>query len=367
MTDSAIRDVVSSFDLGGEILDLLPLKIGHINETYVSRVRDSKGGVRRYVHQLINEAVFRDVPHVMRNIERVTGHIQSKIDRGEGIEGEQTLQLVSTRDGALIVCDARGAKWRTYRYVEGTYNVSQCSSGEEAVEAGRTFGRFQRYLFDLPGEPLVDPIPGFQDSAARMVALEHAIAADEHGRVRDVRREIEFIRARTAEASKLVTLLNNGSLPRRVTHGDTKLNNVLFSERTRRGVCVVDLDTCMSGTILFDIGDLIRNTAQTAAEDERDLARVNVDLTLVEGLVRGYVEAIGSALAPAERRYLPNSALWLAVTLGARFLTDHLNGDQYFRIHRPGHNLDRARTQLKMAESFERYQREIELIVERYS
>ena len=358
--------IARQFQIAGNLHDMAPLKIGHINETFVSRWENGPR-TTRYVHQLVNHNVFTDVPSVMANIERVTHHIRRKLNAGEGIKGERTLTLVPTHEGAFVVQDPEGNWWRTYEFVEGTYNVSQCNGSAEATEAGRAFGRFQRYLFDLPSPALVDPIPGFQDTASRMVALEWAISEDKMGRVRDVTREISFIRDRTQEASMLVTLLSEGRVPMRITHGDTKLNNVLFSNESKRGVCVVDLDTCMNGSILYDFGDLVRNTTQTAAEDEQDLSRVNIDLRLFEAIVQGYMETIGEALHPVERQYFGVSAKWLAVTLGARFLMDYLNGDHYFRIHRPGHNLDRCRTQLKMAECIERHEKEIEKIVQRYS
>ncbi len=338
------------FELGGPVVSVEPVKKGHINDTYRGAV-STASGTRFFIHQRINHQIFKDVPALMQNIVAVTDHIRRALERGEGEPDEVAVQVIPTRSGAIYANDSEGSFWRTYACVPGAVSFDVCSGAAQAEEAGRMVGKFQRYLADFSAQTLVDPIPQFQNTALRFAHLEDAIREDRAGRLAGVSAEIDFARTHRGLTDLLVDGISSGALPLRVTHGDPKLNNILFSERTGKGLCIVDLDTCMAGSALYDFGDLVRCTAVRAAEDEPDLSKVACDLDLFAGLTRGYLEIMRPALAPAELELLAIAPQCIVLTIGIRFLTDYLNGDTYFKIHRPSHNLDRARTQFALVRS----------------
>ncbi|MFM1849007.1 MAG: hypothetical protein RL417_2481 [Pseudomonadota bacterium] len=347
-----LRTFLEVFDLGGPVLAVEPFKSGHINETYRGIV-ETRDGERLYIHQRVNHRVFKDVPGVMRNIVAVTDHIRRALERGEGRPGEAAVQVVRTVRGDLYAVDSEGNFWRTYEFVPGAVSFDLCSDSEQAEEAGRMVGKFQRYLRDFPAHELVDPIPQFQNTALRFQHLEQAIREDRVGRLCGVEAEVAFARSQRHLTELLVQGISSGALPLRVTHGDPKLNNILFQEGSGEGICLVDLDTCMAGSALYDFGDLVRCTAVRAAEDEQDLSKVICDLDLFRALTKGYLEVMGPELVKAEHELLAVAPQCIVLTIGIRFLTDHLNGDTYFKIHRPGHNLDRARTQFALVRSLQ--------------
>jgi Ser/Thr protein kinase RdoA (MazF antagonist) len=356
--------VVGAFSVGGPVVAVERFKSGHINETYRSIVR-TPSGERPFIHQRINHAVFKDVPTLMRNIAGITDHLRRKLEGGAGEPGEVALTIVPTTTGDIFLREASGDYWRTYEFIPGVVSVDVCTGTAQAHEAGRMVGKFQRYLADFPVQALVDPIPRFQDTAFRFAQLEEAIAEDRAGRVRAVSAELDFAHAQKHLTQTLATGIAVGDLPLRVTHGDTKLNNILFDERSTKGVCLVDLDTCMAGSLLYDFGDLVRSTAVRAAEDERDLTKVHLDEPIFEALTAGFLEIARPTLTPGEQALLALSPQCIVLTIGIRFLTDHLNGDMYFKIHRPGHNLDRARTQFALVQSLQRRAAAMAGLVER--
>lgn len=341
---------LEEFELGGSVTVVEPIESGHIHDTYRGVV-DTPQGQRLFIHQRVNHQIFKDVPAVMRNIVAVTEHIRQALERGEGEPEEVAVRVVRTRTGELFANDLEGNFWRTYECVPGAVSYDVCSGIAQAEEAGRMIGRFQRYFADFSAQTLVDPIPQFQNTALRFAHLEAAIRADRVGRCAGASVEIEFAQKHRGLTDLLVDGIASGALPLRVTHGDPKLNNILFSERTGKGKCIVDLDTCMAGSALYDFGDLVRCTAVRAAEDEQDLSKVVCDLELFDGLTRGYLESMGRELVPAERDLLAIAPQCIVLTIGIRFLTDYLNGDTYFKIHRPEHNLERARTQFALVRS----------------
>lgn len=355
---AALDDVLTRFRIDGVRLDVTPHRRGHIHDTYVSTWRIAGRDVR-FLHQRINDHVFRDVPALMRNVERVTSHLES-IRADES--GMKTLRLVPGRDGASFVRTDSGA-WRTYHYIERTETYDRCRDEAQAFEAARAFGRFQRDLQDLDPTSLGETIPRFFDAGHRLVQLEDAARADAASRVAGAVRELDFARARAGETELLETHLRSGGFPGRVVHGDTKLNNVLFDAETGRAVCVVDLDTCMPAWALYDFGDLVRFTAATSSEDEPNLDRAGVDLSLYRALVAGYLAGTGSFLTPLERESMPFAARLVTLTIGLRFLADHLAGDVYFKVTRPDQNLDRARVQFRMVERMEACVAEMERAV----
>jgi hypothetical protein len=296
--------------------------------------------------QQINRSIFKDPAALMENIQRVTAHLGSKY-AGRPDRSRRGLTLVPARDGAAYHRDAAGNVWRCYVFIERARTFDVVSSPAQAFKAAQAFGQFQTLLADLPAPRLHDTIPDFHHTPKRLAALETALAADAVNRVKLAQPEIEFALRHKA----ICPVLLAANLPERVTHNDTKLNNVLLDDATGEGICVVDLDTVMPGLAPYDFGDLVRSAANPAKEDERDLTKVQMQFPLFEALARGYLSAAGEFLTPAERKLLAFSSKLITFELGLRFLTDFLSGDVYFRVHRDGQNLDRCRAQFKLMES----------------
>jgi len=354
------RAVAEAFAIPGRWLGSEPLRTGWINETLVASF-DEGGRRTRYVQQRINRAVFREPERVMENVARVTAHVLAALEREGAPERERrALQLVPARDGAPCWRDPAGETWRTWRYVEGASSRDVVRTPAEAAAAAEAFARFQAQVADLPEPRLHETIPGFQDARLRFEQLLAAVRADAAGRLAACRAEVDFAAAREPMVDRLNALRAAGAIPERVTHGDTKINNVLLDERSGEALCVIDLDTVMPGFAVYDFGDLARTAATRAAEDERDLAKVRVDPELFAAIAAGWLRGAGGLLLPAERAELVFAARLLPLVIGMRFLADHLAGDRYFRCDRPGHNLDRARVQLALAADFERRAGELE-------
>ena len=356
--------VSSRFAVHGELVRILPHGNGHIHDTYLASYR-YRGHRRRYVHQRINQRVFRDPPALMGNIQRVTRHLKHKL-RQAGVRdlSRCSLTLVPAVDGSSFCQDPGGNYWRTYDFVEGASIHDTVASPGMAYEAGRAFGRFQKLLLDLPPPRLDETIPGFHDTEHRYRQFQSALERDPWNRARDAREQIRFARSCESLIQVLPRLQKQGRLPERVTHNDTKINNVLLDAATGKMLCVIDLDTVMPGLSIHDFGDLMRTGSGTHREDERDLSRVGVELSLFEALARGYLSETGGFLTPTERQYLPFSGQLIAYELGLRFLTDHLEGDVYFKIRREGQNLDRCRAQFKLVESIQQHQEQMVRLVE---
>lgn len=348
MTDFAA--LLDCFQVKGSLITAEPYGCGHINQTFCA-VLDENGTRRRYILQKINHGIFHDIDGLMNNIQLVGDHIRSKHMNGD--TERCSLTIVPTKDGCLYHKTADGAYFRLYRFVEQTISLQAVTCVEEFETLGHAFGSFQNQLADFDASQLVETIPHFHNTVKRFEALEDAVRSDVAGRAASVADEIAFARARKADASRLLALWQAGQLPLRVTHNDTKLNNVLFDEITREVVCVIDLDTVMPGLVHYDFGDSIRFGASTAAEDEKDLSKVTVDLELFEAYTRGFLSACGTALTEAEIAQLAFSAKLLTYECGIRFLTDYLNGDTYFKIHYPEQNLDRCHTQFKLVSDME--------------
>ncbi|MDI6773777.1 MAG: aminoglycoside phosphotransferase family protein [Verrucomicrobiota bacterium] len=356
------REIARRFRVEGDITYAAPYGSGHINDTYAVTLERSNGQAR-YVFQRINHAIFRDVEGLMRNIARVTAHIRGKL---EGVSGgdlsRATLSLVPTRDGGTFLRTGAGECWRAYEFIAGASTYDVCVGPDQACEAARAFGRFQSLLVDLPGGQLVETLPYFHHTPRRFDALLKAIEEDKAGRRSQVEREIAFCMERRRDAVVIVDLIEKRLVPKRITHNDTKLNNVMIDDRTGKGLCVIDLDTVMPGSVLYDFGDMVRTFTPTATEDETDLDKVTLNMAIFEGLVQGYLDAAGKFLTPTERQYLVFSGKLITFTIGVRFLADYLAGDLYFKIARPDHNLDRARTQFKMVREIEERGQEMERI-----
>ena len=339
--------VQGQFILGEEI------NSGHINSTYRATYRQANGSDQRYIIQAINRNVFKDPYAVMVNVERVTRHINSRVLRLKKDLGGQTLNLFPARTGGSWVEDEHGAVWRCYNHIEGCVTYDIVENTRQAYQAAHAFGSFQDLVSDLDADSITETIPDFHHTRKRLARLMEVAAADPLGRLAAVRDEFDFIRRREALTGILLDRVKVGDIPVRVTHNDTKINNVMIDAASDEAVCVIDLDTVMPGLSLCDFGDLVRTAASPSAEDERDLSKVGVRDDLFAALVRGYLSATGGFLTRAERECLVGAAEVIVFTIGLRFLTDHLEGDVYFRVHREGHNLDRARTQFALLRSLE--------------
>lgn len=350
------------FPFRGEFLSARPHGNGHINETYAVTLRES-GVPVRYILQRINHRIFRDVPRLMDNIARVSAQVSTKVRSEPPL---QALTLIHTRRGETFHLDATGGHWRAYVFVEGASTHDVVSRPELARAAAFAFGRFQQQLADLPGPRLHETIPHFHDTRRRFSALERATATDPAGRAAASRAEIEFARQREPFVDTLLNLQRQGDAPERITHNDTKANNVMLDDATGEAVCVIDLDTVMPGLSLYDFGDMVRSATNAAAEDETDLSRVHARLPIFDALVSGYLAATRALLTPAEISHLVRAGQLMTFEVGVRFLTDHLEGDVYFRIKRPGHNLDRARNQFALVASMEAQREQMEAIVRQH-
>ena len=348
-----IAGIGSQFAIDGTFIDGEEVQSGHINTTYLAAYRDEDGRTRRYIFQRINENVFPEPLVVMKNIERVTNHINRKVFRRKRDFGGQTLNLYPGRDGKNCVSGVFGGIWRCYNYIEGCRTYDVVENTRQAYQAAKAFGAFQDLVSDLPIEKVEVTIPGFHNTPERYSRLSTAIKNDPCNRVKEVQREIDFITSRESITGVLLDHLAAGRLIERVTHNDTKLNNVMIDEQTDEAVCVIDLDTVMPGLALYDFGDLIRGATSPVAEDEPDASKVEMRLPMFEAIVEGYLETAANFLTPLEIDLLPFSAKLITLETGIRFLTDHLEGDKYFRVHRDNHNLDRCRTQLALVKSIE--------------
>ena len=348
-----LQKALDAFDFGGQVVGAVRFGSGHINDTFCVHTQPGEDPCRRFILQRISPSAFHHPEQVMANIAGVTSHLKKEIAAQGGDPERETLSLCQARDGRCFYTDPEGGAWRVYPFLEGTMCLQSADTPERFAASARAFGKFQRMLKDYPADTLYETIPHFHDTEARLAKLKEVVAADPMGRVKDVGPELAFVAAREGDCSVVLQALRSGELPLRVTHNDTKLNNVLLDRTTGEAVCVIDLDTVMPGLSINDFGDSIRFGANHCAEDETDLDKVNFDLNLFDAYTRGFLEGAEGAFTPAELDYLPWGARLITLECGIRFLTDYLEGDKYFRIHRPGQNLDRCRTQFKLVADME--------------
>jgi len=338
-----MQDVLKHFRLRGGVISCEPYGCGHINRTYLV-VTDSG---KRYILQGLSTVAFKDIPGLMENVGAVTRHLARKVEDKRGC-----LHLVPTAEGADFYHDGAQGYWRVYDFVEGSLCLQAPETPEDFYQSAVAFGTFQRQLADFPAQTLHETIENFHNTPDRYAKFKAVLAQDRLGRAADARYEIGEFLKREADGATLMNMLHEGKLPLRVTHNDTKLNNVMLDVKTRKPLCVIDLDTVMPGLLAFDFGDSIRFGAATAAEDERDLSKVSMDLELYRIFAQGFISAC-PRLTEEEYVSLAWGARTMTLECGLRFLTDYLDGDRYFAIHREGHNLDRCRTQLKMVQDME--------------
>jgi len=351
--EQTLQEVLSAFDFGAPVVGALRYGEGHINDTFVVHTQPGDRICRRFILQRMSAAAFKRPDQLMENIIGVTEYLGRQIEAAGGDRDREAMRVLRTRDGQSYYTDSLGGAWRVYLFVEGTICCQSAETPELFAASGRAFGRFQRLLKDYPAQTLHETIPSFHNTEDRLRKLKAALEADPLGRAKDCGPEVRFVLDREADCSVALNALREGKLPLRVTHNDTKLNNILLDETTHEGVCVIDLDTVMPGLVLYDFGDSIRFGANHCAEDETDLSKVNLDLELFAVYTTAFLEGVGGALTDAEIEYLPWGAKLMTLECGIRFLTDYIEGDRYFHISREGHNLDRCRTQFKLVEDME--------------
>ncbi|MGE9270396.1 MAG: phosphotransferase enzyme family protein [Verrucomicrobiales bacterium] len=358
-----LTPIASLFDTGATFMRAEPYGNGHINDTYLAHY-DCRGTTVRYIHQRINHQVFQHPTRLMENISRVTQHaLQRLLETNHPEPRRHTLTCIPSLDGKAWAQDSEGQFWRTYPFIERTIAYEQMQTPHQAYEAARCFGEFQQLADDLPGPPLHETIPDFHHTPRRLHALTQAADQATVERSREAARWVDLALSFAPDCYPVVNGLQNGSIPSRVTHNDTKLNNVLLDERTSEGVCVIDLDTTMQGSALYDFGDMVRTMCPTSRELQQPAESLGIRLEFFRALTRGYLQSTHSVLVPRELELLAFSGKLLALECGIRFLTDYLQSDIYFKTLYPAHNLDRARNQFALVRAIEARLSELEDIV----
>ena len=356
------NELLAAFTFEGELENIRQLHDGHINDTYVFDFNDN-GKIRRYLVQVLNTSIFKQPDALMDNVVGVCNHLRKAVVANGGDPERECLTVYPAKDGKPYYIDTEGKFWRCYNFISDAHSCQSVENKEVFFNAAKAFGKFQNMLADYPGETLSETIPNFHNTRSRFADFKKAVADNLSGRAENVKEEIEFVLAREADCSVLVELLAAGELPLRVTHNDTKLNNVMFDNDTNEGICVVDLDTVMPGLSLYDFGDSIRFGASTASEDEKDLSKVSMSLELFKAYTLGYLTTAGESLTAKEIEYLPFSSKLMTLECGMRFLGDYINGDTYFKTAYPEHNLDRCHTQFVLVADMERKMDEMKKIV----
>ena len=358
MASYNLKEIIGKFNV---VDGATPYGKGHINDTYLSNSCEP-----RYILQRINHNVFKRPQDVMENIVRVTGHLKKKIIEEGGDPKRETLNLVLTHAGDPYYVTPKGDYFRMYEFIEGAQTYEIVEEPIHFYNAAKAIAKFQQRLADFPAEKLHETIPSFHDTTVRFQQLKDAIKKDKAGRLKGVQEEVKFALAREKDASVIVDAIREGTVPLRVTHNDTKYNNIMIDDETGLGICVIDLDTVMPGSLLYDYGDSLRFGTNPADEDEKDLSKVYCDLNLFEMFTKGYMEELKDVMTPREKELMPFAAKLMTYECGIRFLADYLNGDTYFKVKRPEHNLDRCRTQFKLVKDMEEKEELMKEIVKKY-
>lgn len=361
-----IDEVIRRFHYNGELIDHSAYGSGHINDTFLLQFRQPDGTIEKQILQRVNNSVFKNPVEVMENIQGVTAFLRRKIVENGGNPDRETLNLRTAEDGRCYYLDQDGNYWRSFGFISGATCYDKVENKEHFYQSAVAFGNFQCLLADYPAQTLHETIVGFHDTAARFETFCQAVKDDVCGRASQAEKEIRFAMDHQDTACVFGDLLKAGRLPLRVTHNDTKLNNIMIDDHTGKAVCIIDLDTVMPGLAMNDFGDSIRFGASTAAEDERDLSKVSCDMDLFDLYAKGFIEGCAGKLSSLEISLLPMGAKVMTYECGIRFLTDYLQGDTYFKIHREGHNLDRCRTQFRLVEDMEQKWDTMENIIGRY-
>ena len=364
--NTILKEVLSAYDLPATLLGATRYGQGHINDTFCVVCQSQEGDAIRFILQGLSSAAFPHPEELMENFIGITSYLRDKVIAAGGDPLRETLSLVKTKDGKDYYVDSSGKVWRLTPFIENT-DCYQSATPELFEASARAFGRFQYMLQGYPAETLHETIVNFHNTEDRFAKFEAALTADKHDRAKDVQAEIRFVLDRKADCSVAMEALRTGKLPLRVTHNDTKLNNILIDRDTKEGICVIDLDTTMPGLSINDFGDSIRFGANHSKEDEKDLSKVNFDIELYEAYARGFLQGAQGSLTEAELEYMPWGARLMTLECGIRFLTDYLDGDHYFRIHYPEQNLDRCRTQFKLVKDMEEQFDAMAAVIRKYA
>lgn len=367
ITSKQRDEAIGHFRFEGMLIEEGPYGSGHINDTFLLTFDISGMGVLKVILQRMNKDIFTEPEQLMENILNVTSYLRERIIENGGDPERETLNVIRTVDDKPYYIDSEGDYWRAYKFITDATSYDQVENADDFYQSAVSFGNFQRLLADYPADTLHETIKGFHDTKARFEVFKQAVADDVCGRAASVQEEIEFVLAHEDVANVFGELLAKGEVPLRVTHNDTKLNNIMIDNKTGKGICVIDLDTVMPGLAMNDFGDSIRFGASTAAEDERDLSKVSCDLELFDLYAKGYIEGCGGKLTAKEIELMPMGAKVMTFECGMRFLTDYLQGDHYFKIHREDHNLDRCRTQFKLVKDMEAKWDTMQQIIKKYS
>ncbi len=359
------EEAISNFGFCGNLIDVRPYGSGHINDTFLMTCENGEKE-NHYILQKMNTDIFKNPDELMENIMNVTSFLRKKIIENNGDPERETLNVIPTKEGKNYYKDSCGGCWRMYTFIEDATSYDKVEKPDDFYQTAVAFGNFQYLLSDFSAEILHETIPDFHNTIDRFAKFKQAVEADICGRAKSVTKEIEFVLEREDLAYAMCTMLKNNELPLRVTHNDTKLNNIMIDNKTGTGFCVIDLDTVMPGLAGNDFGDSIRFGANTAAEDEVDLSKVSCDLNLFELYTKGFTEGCRGSLTDKEIETLPLGAKTMTFECGMRFLTDYLQGDTYFKIHREGHNLDRCRTQFALVADMEKKWDQMTKIAEKY-
>ena len=360
------KEIAPKFAIEGTLTEAIPYGSGHINDTVRLTCELENGGQKRYILQRMNDDIFKNPVELMENVMNVTSFLRNKIVERGGDPERETLNVIRTVNGDNFLKDEDGDIWRMYIFIENATSFEMVRTPEDFYNSAVSFGNFQLLLQDYPAATLHETIPNFHNTVSRFGDFKKAVEEDVCGRAKEVQDEIRFVLDREADTHVICDALANGEIPLRVTHNDTKLNNIMIDNEAGKGICVIGVDTVMAGSALYVYGESIRFGASTGAEDEKNLDLVNCDMGLFEIYTKGYVEGCGGSLTEKEIRMMPMGAKLMTLECGMRFLADYLQGDVYFKIHRPEHNLDRARTQFKLVADMEKKWDEMAGIVEKY-
>lgn len=365
--EEQLQEVIDNFKYKGTLTDKRPYGSGHINDTYLLTFENEDGGETQIILQRMNKTVFPKPVELMENIMNVTSYLRERIVERGGDPLRETLNVILGADGRAYYVDSEGEYWRSYIFITDAVSYDQVEKPEHFYQSAVAFGNFQQLLAEFPADTLHETIEGFHDTKARFAVFKKAVEEDKMGRAASVQKEIAFVLAREDVADYFGDLQAKGELPLRVTHNDTKLNNIMIDNESGKGICVIDLDTVMPGLVMNDFGDSIRFGASTAAEDEQDLNKVSLNIELFELYAKGFIEGCGGRLTEKEIELMPMGAKVMTFECGMRFLTDYLQGDTYFKIHREHHNLDRCRTQFKLVEDMENKWYTMQKIIKKYN
>ena len=346
-------EAMATFQFEGNIKSVETYGSGHINDTFLVLSDLADGTEKKYILQRMNHDIFKKPEELMENILNVTSFLRKKIEEKGGNPERETLNVILTKDNKPFFADSTGEYWRAYIFIENAVSYDIVEKAEDFYESAVAFGNFQSLLSDYPAETLHETIAGFHDTKKRFAVFKKAVEEDIMGRADSVQDEINFVLEREDVACILGDMLAKGELPLRVTHNDTKLNNIMMDKETGKGLCVIDLDTVMPGLSIYDFGDSIRFGASTGAEDEKDLSKISCDMELFKLYAEGFMKGCKGSLTEDELKMMPMGAKVMTFECGMRFLTDYLQGDTYFKVYREGHNLDRCRTQFKLVKDME--------------